>query len=84
MRLRDMKLDAEAFDRTTLDEAEQAFVFSILEAISPHITAVAMQHGIIAVSQLVSAAVARVVKANLESGIQPYTIDDLKGRLKHG
>lgn len=70
MQLRDMKLDAEAFDRTTLDEAEQAFVFSILDAISPHIVATAMQNGIVAASQLVGGAVARTIKANLESGLE--------------
>lgn len=70
MKLSEMKVDPKRFDQTELDEAEQQFVLNTVAAIGNQLVALAMSEGVIIAVQAAGGAVARMIKANLETGIQ--------------
>jgi hypothetical protein len=78
MKLSEMKVDPHRFDATLLDEVEQQFVIDTLQALSAQLTTLAMSKGVIASIQAGGGAVARMIKANMEAGIQPATLAEVR------
>lgn len=78
MKISEMQVDAERFDRTLLDESEQRFVIEVLAQVGDQLTALAMTKGVVAAVQAAGGAVARMIKANHEGGIQKATLADVR------
>jgi hypothetical protein len=77
LKLSEMTFDPQRFDSTRLEEGEEQFVLAILQALSAQLTSIAMGQGVIAAVQAGAGAVARMVKANLEGGIQVASLEDV-------
>jgi hypothetical protein len=78
LKIEEMTVDPEWFDRVTLNEAEQQFVMDVLAQVGPQLTALAMTKGVVAATQAAAGSVARMIKANLEGGIQVASLSDVK------
>lgn len=78
MKLSEMKVDPKRFDQTELTEAEQLFVTNTVAAIGNQLVALAMSEGVIIALQAAGGAVARMIKANLEAGIQTASLADVR------
>lgn len=78
MKISEMTVDAERFDRTELTEPEQQFVMDVLAQVGSQLTALAMTKGVVAATQAAAGSVARMIKANLEGGVQVATLADVR------
>jgi len=73
-----MQVDPALFDRTQLDELEQKFVIDVLKAVGDQLVTLAMTQGVVAATQAAAGSVARMIKANLASGLQQATLADVR------